>query len=211
MEIRYCVDAYRSHDVLVFSQTATLAQTSLRPVINWSSKWEPTVIRVLDCDTPLIMRHLHPFKALTTKSLNMYNLQYINPVAAIVTASLVTVAGKNVQCWNYYILIFTARRQRSCGRGNVFSRVSPSVSHSVHRGRGPMWPFPMMHWITLYMEPPTSLQTWDLTVKAPFTTLLVISGGHHFRPVQTCSLEDPPDQCWHLVAIETCTLGASLR
>ena len=40
----------------------------------------------------------------------------------------------------------------------------------------------------------------DLTVQ---TTLLVIFGSHHWRPVQTCLLQDPlPFRCWHLVAID---------
>ena len=40
--------------------------------------------------------------------------------------------------------------------------------------------------------------------------LQVISGGHHWRPVQNCSLQDPPNPwCWHLVAIEACTVSAS--
>ena len=40
------------------------------------------------------------------------------------------------------------------------------------------------------------------------------SGGHHWRPVQTCSLQDPPPHthwCWHLVAIEAHAVGASGR
>ena len=40
--------------------------------------------------------------------------------------------------------------------GNVFSRVCPSVSNSVHAsgGRGgPISPLPMMHWTSLYRAP----------------------------------------------------------
>ena len=38
-----------------------------------------------------------------------------------------------------------------------------------------------------------------LTVHNP---LIVTSGGHDWRPVQTCSLEDPPHWSWYLVATE---------
>ena len=67
--------------------------------------------------------------------------------------------------------------------GNVFFR----VCLSVHRGV-PRWPVPMMHWTS---QPPPPLVT---------------SGGHHWRPVQTCSLEDSPNLYWHLVA-KACTVG----
>ena len=57
-----------------------------------------------------------------------------------------------------------------------------------------------MHSASLYRglphPQPKSLQTWDL--RPPGSTLaplLVTSGGHHWRPVQTCSLQDPPQQC----------------
>ena len=36
----------------------------------------------------------------------------------------------------------------------------------------------------------------------PYPSVLLISGGHHWRPVQTCSVEDllpPPHWYWHLV------------
>ena len=40
--------------------------------------------------------------------------------------------------------------------------------------------------------------------------LLVTSGGHHWRPVQTCSLQDQNSHwCCHLVAIESCKIGES--
>ena len=40
--------------------------------------------------------------------------------------------------------------------------------------------------------------------------LLVTSWGHHWRPVQTCSLQDPP-WCIHLMAVEADTVSASGR
>ena len=64
-----------------------------------------------------------------------------------------------------------------------------------------------------------SPQTWDLTVPSPppgygsskyRDALLVASGGHHSRSVQTCSLQDPPPY-WYVVAIEAHTVGASGR
>ena len=41
---------------------------------------------------------------------------------------------------------------------------------------------------SLTLAPPGH-QTWDPPAPAP---LLVTSSGHHWRPDQTCSLEDPP-------------------
>ena len=58
--------------------------------------------------------------------------------------------------------------------------------------------------------PTPSPWTWDLRTYTP-SPLLLTSGGHHWRPVQTCSLKDLPHsthQYWHLsVATETCTVG----
>ena len=84
--------------------------------------------------------------------------------------------------------------------GNVFSRVCLSF---CPQGVGPMWPLPMMQWTSLYSPNCSSptLCTWDLTGQGPSHT------------VQTCSLQDPPQPhlCWHLVAIEAHTVGASGR
>ena len=44
-------------------------------------------------------------------------------------------------------------------------------------------------------------------IPRPLTPLLVTSGSHHWRPAQTCSLEDPPYWYWQLVAIEACMVG----
>ena len=63
--------------------------------------------------------------------------------------------------------------------GNVFSRVRLSV---CSQGRS--------HATTTHDPPPPLAQA---------TSLLVTSGAQDWRPVQTCSLEDPL-QCWHLVA-----------
>ena len=88
----------------------------------------------------------------------------------------------------------------------------------------------MMHWTPLYRVPSTHgtllyspLPKWEaprLTVQvSPFPLppsqpqphvahpLLVASDGHHWRPVQTYSLQDP----FPLVAIEAHMVGASRR
>ena len=58
-------------------------------------------------------------------------------------------------------------------------------------------------------NPPLLLQTWDLAVQGPpGPSLLATSGCHHWRPVQTCSLQNPlPHQYRHLVATEAHTVG----
>ena len=52
-----------------------------------------------------------------------------------------------------------------------------------------MRPLPMKYWTSLYSPPPTSDNE---PLSAPTIPLLVTSGGHYWRPVETCSLEDPP-------------------
>ena len=88
----------------------------------------------------------------------------------------------------YFFKIITAR-QRSC-RNVIYSVVI--VRHSVHKkGVGSQ--------VTITHGPPQppctpdmglprpAHQTWD----HPPQPLAVTSGGHHWRRVQTCSLEDP--------------------
>ena len=61
-----------------------------------------------------------------------------------------------------------------------------------------MWPLPMMHWTSLHRIP------LDM---GPSPTL-VASGCHHWRPVQTCSLEALSHQHWNLAAAtEVLTAG----
>ena len=83
--------------------------------------------------------------------------------------------------------------------GNVF--ICVCLSTGV-----PMRPLPMMHWTSFYtpspLRPSPSLprpkhETWTPPVPAP---LPVTSGGNHWWPVQTCSLEDPPNLYWQLAA-----------
>ena len=64
----------------------------------------------------------------------------------------------------------------------------------------------MMDWISLYRAPtPSPTSTWNPPAlvahpdirygtphHGPAQHLLVTSDGHHWRPVQTCSFEDPP-------------------
>ena len=65
--------------------------------------------------------------------------------------------------------------------GNVFSRVCP-CDH-------------LMHWTSLYspqtsdMGPPQPCPSWIYQTWIP---QIGTSGGHHLRPAQTCSFEDPP-------------------
>ena len=50
--------------------------------------------------------------------------------------------------------------------------------------------------------------TPDMRPTSSHSSLLLTSCGYHWRPVQTCSLEELPHQYWHLVvATETHTLG----
>ena len=56
--------------------------------------------------------------------------------------------------------------------------------------------------------PPTPVHPIDIRhgTPQPCPSLLVTSGVHHGRPVQTFSLEGL-DRYWHLVATEACTVG----
>ena len=74
-------------------------------------------------------------------------------------------------------------RQWSCGKV-MFTQVS--VCHSVQEG-SPCDHYSWMHWTSLY-RPPSPTLTPDIR---PSPTQLVTSGDHHWRSVQTCSLEKP--------------------
>ena len=73
----------------------------------------------------------------------------------------------------------------------------------------PMWPLPIMH-RDMGPHPQIPYQTWDLPPPP-----LLTSGGHRWRPVQTCSLENQhlpyppnPHRYWDLVmATATRTVG----
>ena len=70
--------------------------------------------------------------------------------------------------------------------GNVYT----GVSLSFCSGGIPMWPLFMVHSTSLYRAlSPTP--TPDIRHGTPSPTQLVTSGGHHWRSVQTCSLEKP--------------------
>ena len=88
--------------------------------------------------------------------------------------------------------------------------------HSIHLGVGgshvtiihdaldltvrPFWPQSHQH-----SHPPIS----DMSLPGPGSSPpLVTSGGHYWRPVQTCSLEDPPNQC-HLLTVEGVMVSTS--
>ena len=53
-----------------------------------------------------------------------------------------------------------------------------------------MWPLSIMHWTLLYSPPP--LPPTHIGPHWTGSPASVLSGGHHWRPVQTCSLLDPP-------------------
>ena len=81
----------------------------------------------------------------------------------------------------------------------MFSYMFVRQSVSLSTGGGGIWPITMMSWTSLYRAPhpaqaPTSL---DIRHGIPEPqpqphSLLVTSGGHHWGPFQTGSLEDPP-------------------
>ena len=109
-------------------------------------------------------------------------------VICFVANSVPDVQGKT----NVYTLI-TGRKRRVC----LFTG-----------GGGAMYPFSMMHWTSLYRAPwpcnpsppPVPPQTWDMGTPGPSPFfLLVTSGSHHWRCVETCSLEDyPSTDIWWL-------------
>ena len=123
--------------------------------------------------------------------------------------------------YNYHL-------QTKLRKGNVFAGVSPSVILSTMGGRGSHVTITHVHWDmkptlpprnrhqTSNMGPapprtpdmaytpstptpdmgptlpPPQHQTWDLC------PLLLTSGGHHWKPVQTCSLEAlAPSPHWY--------------
>ena len=94
--------------------------------------------------------------------------------------------------------------------GNVFTRVCLFIG-------GTMWPLPMMHWTSLYSPPLGSVPsywTWDLIVQGSPGPGPVAFGGHHWRPVQTYSPQDPPHPLWHwhlVMAVEARMVIASGR
>ena len=69
--------------------------------------------------------------------------------------------------------------------GNVFSRVCLFTGGSLCDH------YPWCIWPYYTGLPPPNPALWTSKMAGP-GPLLVTSGGHHWRPVQTCSLEDPP-------------------
>ena len=64
---------------------------------------------------------------------------------------------------------------------------------------------PSWHGPSLYSDQPPHMGL-HCTVTPCLWHLVAITGD---LPIQTCSFKDPPahHQCWHLVAIEVCTVG----
>ena len=77
--------------------------------------------------------------------------------------------------------------------GNLFIHVCPSVC----QGGGPC--------VTITI-PIAGHQTWNPPPK-PWPPLLVISGGHHWKPLQTCSLEVRPPVLTSGGDTKACTTG----
>ena len=92
-----------------------------------------------------------------------------------------------------------------------FTRKMCKFHENEHTTGVPMWPLPMMPWTSLCRHR-TLLghQTGHYTTLAQ---LLLTYGGHHWRPVETYSLEhpypSPPHVSWYwdLVTIEAHTVG----
>ena len=135
--------------------------------------------------------------------------------------SVPNIDESNVKIWCAFQLVRPGARTVAVGRAASVWRAGQElphvkVCHSVicaaneltcrlsvilsPRG-SPMWPLPMMHWTSLY----STLWTygiWTPSLPWPYPQasdtgipqtcpLLVTSGEHHWRHVQTCSLEDP--------------------
>ena len=100
---------------------------------------------------------------------------------------------------------FTAR-QRSC-RKVMFSNVRVCLSMR----RRPLWPLPMMHWPSLYRDPPP-LWTLDLMGHPSFKHIWELIGrttaSDMWWPIleicSSCLLEDPPrgDIWWHIWSVQ---------
>ena len=106
----------------------------------------------------------------------------------------------------YFLNLNCYCRQRSCGKV-IFSVVSVLI---LPGGEGLFlcdhypWCITPHHTETC---PPPQSQLPLCTGTPPDLSLLVTSGGQDWRPVQTCSLEDPHYQCWHLAASCWSTYG----
>ena len=91
-----------------------------------------------------------------------------------------------------HVQVFVTIRRRSCGKV-MFLVIC--VCQSVCLGRGDSHVTVTHDTLDLTAQGPLSrLWTWDLTVHAPQAPpplLLVTSDGQDFRPVPTCSLQDP--------------------
>ena len=98
--------------------------------------------------------------------------------------------------------------------GNVFTGICLSTRGKVHHMHHRISRCPRKVHFDLGTYSPFPWMSDLGTYPPPQTALLLTSGGHHSRIVQTCSLEDltpspnPSPQCWHLVvATDTRTVG----
>ena len=91
--------------------------------------------------------------------------------------------------------------QQSCGKV-IFSQ----VSFILFRWRGSTCDITHDS-LDLTVQGPLQTWTWGTPLGPSPGQLLATSGGHHWRSVQTCSLDLPPSQYWHLVVTGACTVG----
>ena len=87
---------------------------------------------------------------------------------------------------------------REVRKGNVFIRVCPSISQSVHKEGGPCDHYPWCIWPHFTAPLYPDIRHRAPSYPDPDSSLLVKPASHHWRPVEICSLEDnpPPRDCW---------------
>ena len=69
-------------------------------------------------------------------------------------------------------------------------------------------PAPAPHPLPIHQTwDPPSPSTLDIRYGPPPRPPLVTFGGHHWKPVQTCSLEDPPLHWYGHLVVEECIVG----
>ena len=130
---------------------------------------------------------------------------------------------RSSHCVPFFQVFWSINTHKRSYRKVMFLRMS--VHHSVHMEVS-MWPLPNMHFniepnpLPLPTAPPRGHQTWYLPAHpighhtwGILSALLLTSGGHHLRPIQTWSLEALFNLLhwqWHLVVTtKTRTVGKS--
>ena len=93
------------------------------------------------------------------------------------------IGSKGLTSARIHVSILYYRPPTKLREGNVFTRVCVCLSN-MGRG-GPMWPIFIMHWTSMYSPPSRHGTSLDRDPQPPLGT----SGGNHWIPVQTCSLQ----------------------